>query len=116
MPRTFFGSLKVNAYTLGRQAHRIYRQSLGDLCSFSGSQPPLVLAFPLPSSEPLGDAEAAFFGKTILRFGATFGVPCFFANEFPPWSITLSCFSSDSMFSAIWAAWPNVLDEKCTGC
>ena len=69
---------------------------------------------PLPSSPFLGAAESAFFGDAILRFGAAFGVLFFSAMESPPWSKTLSWFSSDSICSAIWAAWVKVLDEKCT--
>ena len=49
---------------------------------------------PLPFSAALGAAGSAFFGDEILRFSAAFGVLCFSAIEFAPWSKTLSeCFN-----------------------
>src|SRR4029077_14215339 len=69
---------------------------------------------PLPFSAPLEAAGSAFFGDEILRFSAAFGVLCFSAIEFAPWSKTLSWFSSVSIFSAIWAACAKVFDEKYT--
>jgi len=71
---------------------------------------------PLPSSAVLGAAELDFFGDPILRFGAGFGVLSLSALAIPPWTNRLSCFSSDSICSAIRAAFAKVLDEKwCTG-